>query len=75
VRSDHAICLLSSFLGRSIPVLFPQNFSCAHCTIVVTSAAVAATTSELPDSFFIVSCSSRSIESTVARTLSGIGCM
>jgi hypothetical protein len=53
VRPDHAICLLSSFLGRSTPVLFPQNLPCVHCT--VAGVAVENSTSEPRDSFFIVS--------------------
>jgi hypothetical protein len=67
VRPDHAICLLCSFLGRSTLVLF-LRFSSCHCTIAVAGAAVEVSTSELADSFLIVSWSSRSSESTVAWT-------
>ncbi len=55
VRSIRAIGLLSSFLRRSTPVVFPQNLRCIHCTIAVAGVAVEGSTSEPPASFFIVS--------------------
>ena len=45
------------------PWFFFFDCSCRHCTIAVAGAAVEASTSELADSFFIVTWNSRSSES------------